>query len=62
MPISGETEHLPRQLLIIDVCVPGPDPERWLCHIVDVNRDPPRVIRDDSMEPNDAFRTVGGFH
>ena len=24
------------------VCVPGPDPERWLCHIVDVDRDPPR--------------------
>jgi hypothetical protein len=43
------------------VCVPGPDPERWLCHIVDVDRDPPRVIRDDSMEPNSALRTVGGF-
>ena len=44
------------------VCVPGPDPERWLCHIVDVDRDPPRVVRDDSMEPNSALRTVGGFH
>ena len=44
------------------VCVPGPDPERWLCHIVDVDRDPPRVIRDDSMEPNSSLRTVGGFH
>jgi len=43
------------------VCVPGPDPERWLCHIVDVDRDPPQVIRDDSMEPNSALRTVGGF-
>jgi hypothetical protein len=44
------------------VCVPGPDPERWLCHIVDVDRDPPRIVRDDSMEPNSALRTVGGFH
>jgi len=44
------------------VCVPGDDPERWLCHIVDVDRDPPRVIRDDSMEPNSSLRTVGGFH
>jgi len=44
------------------VCVPGPDPERWLCHIVDVDTDPPRVVRDDSMEPNSALRTVGGFH
>jgi hypothetical protein len=44
------------------VCVPGPDPGRWLCHIVDVDRDPPRVIRDDSMEPNSALRAVGGFH
>jgi hypothetical protein len=43
------------------VCVPGPDPERWLCHIVDVDRDPPRIVRDDSMEPNSALRTVGGF-
>jgi hypothetical protein len=44
------------------VCVPGPDPERWLCHIVDVDRDPPRVFRDDSMEPNSSLRVVGGFH
>jgi hypothetical protein len=43
------------------VCVPGPDPERWLCHIVDVDRDPARIVRDDSMEPNSALRTVGGF-
>ena len=44
------------------VCVPGPDPERWLCHIVDVDTDPPKVVRDDSMEPNSALRTVGGFN
>jgi hypothetical protein len=43
------------------VCVPGPDPERWLCHIVDVDGDPPRIVRDDSMEPNSALRAAGGF-
>jgi 4-amino-4-deoxy-L-arabinose transferase-like glycosyltransferase len=35
-------------------CVPGADPRRWLCLIVDTDRRPPGVVRDDSMEPNDA--------
>jgi hypothetical protein len=35
-------------------CVPGRDPRRWLCLIVDTDRRPPGVVRDDSMEPNDA--------
>jgi hypothetical protein len=43
-------------------CVPGPDARRWLCLIVETDRRPPAVQRDDSMEPNSALRTVGGFH
>jgi 4-amino-4-deoxy-L-arabinose transferase-like glycosyltransferase len=33
-------------------CVPGPDPRRWLCLIVDTDRRPPAVHRDESMRPN----------
>ena len=33
-------------------CVPGSDPRRALCLIVDTDRRPARVARDDSMEPN----------
>jgi len=33
-------------------CVPGADPRRWLCLIVDTGRRPPVVVRDASMEPN----------
>jgi len=43
-------------------CVPGNDPRRWLCLIVDTDQSPPGIMRDDSMEPNSTLRTVGGFH
>jgi len=33
-------------------CVPGDDPRRWLCLIVDTDRRPARVTRDPSMQPN----------
>ena len=33
-------------------CVPGPDPRRWLCLIVDTERRPAAVHRDESMQPN----------
>ena len=32
-----------------------------LCLFVDTDQRPPACARDDSMEPNSAFRTVGGF-
>jgi len=35
-------------------CVPGPDPRRWLCLIVDTDRRPARVTRDESMVPDRA--------
>lgn len=33
-------------------CVPGPDPRRWLCLIVDTDQRPPGIVRDPSMQPN----------
>jgi hypothetical protein len=33
-------------------CVPGDDPRRSLCLIVDTDRRPAGVVRDDSMQPN----------
>jgi hypothetical protein len=33
-------------------CVPGTDRRRWLCLIVDTDRRPARVTRDESMQPN----------
>jgi len=33
-------------------CVPGDEPGRALCLIVDTDRRPARVVRDDSMQPN----------
>jgi hypothetical protein len=33
-------------------CVPGRDPQRWLCLIVDTDQRPPGVIRDQEMKPN----------
>ena len=33
-------------------CVPGDDPRRWLCLIVDTDQRPAGVVRDESMLPN----------
>jgi hypothetical protein len=33
-------------------CVPGDNPSRSLCLIVDTDRRPAQVVRDDSMQPN----------
>ena len=33
-------------------CVPGPDPDRWLCLIVDTDQEPPGVTRDGDSTPN----------
>jgi hypothetical protein len=37
-------------------CVPGVDARRWLCLVVDTDRRPAHVVRDDSMEPNSPAR------
>jgi len=43
---------------VFRACVPGTDPRRWLCLIVDTDRRPARVTRDASMVP-DSARRVG---
>ena len=42
-------------------CVPGPDPKRWLCLIVDTSQDPPRVRRDSSRESNASQNPRGVY-
>lgn len=42
-------------------CVPGPDPKRWLCVIIDTTRRPPRVRRDVSRESNASQNPRGVF-
>jgi hypothetical protein len=37
---------------VFRACVPGADPTRALCLIVDTDRRPARVTRDDSMQPD----------
>ncbi|PZR65513.1 MAG: hypothetical protein DLM63_11595 [Solirubrobacterales bacterium] len=34
-------------------CVPGPDPQRWLCVIVSTAQSPPGVTRDSSTQSNE---------
>jgi hypothetical protein len=42
-------------------CVPGRDPKRWLCLIVDTSRSPPAVKLDPNRESNARFQPRGGF-
>jgi len=42
-------------------CVPGPDPKRWLCLIVDTSHSPPRIRRDVSRESNASQNPRGVF-
>ncbi|HEV2770393.1 MAG TPA: hypothetical protein VGV40_09450 [Solirubrobacteraceae bacterium] len=42
-------------------CVPGEDPDRWLCVFVDTASTPPGVTRDRGQESNATFNRPGGF-
>jgi len=42
-------------------CVPGPDPQRWLCVFVTTDQSPPGVTADPDRAPNAAYRLHGGF-
>ncbi len=42
-------------------CVPGRDPKRSLCLIVDTRPSPPAVKLDPNREPNARFNPRGGF-
>jgi len=42
-------------------CVPGPDPQRWLCLFVTTDQRPPGVTEDPDRAPNAVYRLHGGF-
>jgi hypothetical protein len=42
-------------------CVPGPDPQRWMCVFVTTDQSPPGVTEDPDRAPNAAYRLHGGF-
>jgi hypothetical protein len=42
-------------------CVPGPDPQRWLCLFVTTDQRPPGVTADLDRAPNAVYRMHGGF-
>jgi hypothetical protein len=42
-------------------CVPGPDPLRWTCVVVETDHSPPRVRRDPNRESNASWNPRGGF-
>ena len=42
-------------------CVPGDDPQRWLCLFVSTDQRPAGVTRDPDQAPNAVYRMHGGF-
>jgi hypothetical protein len=42
-------------------CVPGADPQRWLCLFVHTDQHPAGVTRDPDEAPNAVYRYHGGF-
>jgi hypothetical protein len=42
-------------------CVPGDDPDRWLCLFVDTSTSPAGVTLDANRESNASFNRPGGF-
>jgi hypothetical protein len=42
-------------------CVPGNDPDRWLCLFVDTSTSPAGVTLDANRESNASFNRPGGF-
>ena len=42
-------------------CVPGPDPQRWLCLFVTIDQRPAGVTPDGDRASNAAYRRHGGF-
>lgn len=42
-------------------CVPGDDPDRWLCLFVKTDQQPPGRTRDPDQAPNSVYRSYGGF-
>jgi hypothetical protein len=42
-------------------CVPGDDPDRWLCLYIDTSAHPATVTRDTSAESNVVFSGAGSY-
>lgn len=42
-------------------CVPGPDPDRWLCLFVETDQHPAGIRLDRDQTSNSAYRAGGGF-
>lgn len=42
-------------------CVPGGDPRRWLCLIVETSVSPPRITQDPNRESNASWSPRGSF-
>jgi hypothetical protein len=42
-------------------CIPGLDPRRWTCLVVDTSRSPAHVTRDPNHESNASWNPRGGF-
>jgi hypothetical protein len=38
------------------ICIARDDRERFFCFLVETDRDPPKVDRDPSAEPNSVYR------
>jgi hypothetical protein len=41
-------------------CVPGADPQHWLCLFVKTAQRPPGIVRDPDQTPNSAYRVNPG--
>jgi hypothetical protein len=52
LPGLGRIDAVQLAPEVYRACVPGDDPRRSLCLIVDTDRRPAAVVRDDSMQPN----------
>jgi hypothetical protein len=42
-------------------CVPGPDPQQWLCLIIQTDQSPAGIRVDGDRAPNSVYRLHGGF-
>jgi hypothetical protein len=57
-------DHIDALRLVPDeyrACVPGADPNRWLCLIVSTDQQPPGITLDNDQAPNSTYRRHGGF-
>lgn len=56
-----EMTSLQFEAQLFRTCVPGDDPDRWLCVFVDTSTAPAGVTLDANRESNASFNRPGGF-